>query len=174
MITRPNSDEFQLNVEKYINLVPAGSLLTILQEQHDETLLILRDLTEKQAIFKYSEGKWSLKTVVGHIADVERLWSYRLLRIGRGDARELPGYDREIFVESSSADNVPLKFLLDDYSAIRQSTITLIKNLDEDALERRGVFNNHSLSAKASAFIIAGHERHHMSVIKAKYLVDSI
>lgn len=171
MKTRPNSDEFPIIVDKYIKMVPDGNLLAILKDQHDQTSILLKHLTEQQANYKYAEGKWSLKTVIGHIADVERLWSYRLLRIGRGDARELPGYDRDIFAKSASLDHIQLKSILEDYSAVRQSTLTLLKNLHEEALARRGEFNSYSLSARAAAYIIAGHERHHISIVKSKYIV---
>nr|WP_280949484.1 DinB family protein [Halalkalibacter urbisdiaboli] len=167
---RPNSDEFHPRGETYIKLVPDGNLLTILRDQHDESMLLLKDLSEQQSLYKYAEGKWSLKTVIGHIADVERLWNYRILRIARGDAHEFSGYDRDIFTESAALDDIPLVNVLEDFSAVRQSTLTLIRNLSEQALLRRGEFNGHPLSARAAAFIIAGHEAHHMHIIKTKYL----
>lgn len=170
MNTRPNSDEYLPLAEQYIRLVPDGSLVDILQNQHDQTQMLLNKLSEDQALYRYAEGKWTLKTVVGHITDVERLWSYRILRIARGDARELPGYDRDIFAKLASFDDIALAEVLEDLSNVRKSTISLIRNLREEAFLRRGEFNSHPLSVRAAAFIIAGHETHHMNIIKARYL----
>ncbi|QGQ97810.1 DinB family protein [Paenibacillus psychroresistens] len=171
MSIRPETDEYPALAEQYVRLVPEGSLKIILQNQHDITRLLLGGLTEEQAAFKYAEGKWSLKTVVGHIVDVERLWNYRILRIARGDVRELPGYDRDIFALEAPFEDLPFIEVLKDYSAVRQSSITLINHLSESIMLRRGEFQNHPLSARAAAFIIAGHETHHMNVIKARYLL---
>ncbi|WP_199616286.1 DinB family protein [Paenibacillus alkalitolerans] len=170
MSTKPKPDEYVPLAEQYIRLVPDGKLADILRDQHDRSLSLLKDLSEEQAVYRYAEGKWSLKTVVGHIADVERLWSYRILRIARGDARELPGYDRDVFAKSACCDDTAFDAVIEDFSAVRKSTITLIANLREEAFLRRGEFNGHPLSARAAAFIIAGHETHHMNVIKTKYL----
>ncbi|SES18880.1 DinB superfamily protein [Gracilibacillus ureilyticus] len=170
MNTKPYTNEYHPALDKYIHLVPDGNLVDILEEQQKNSILMLQDLSEQQAEFKYAEGKWSIKTVAGHIADVERLWNYRILRIARGDARELPGYDRDIFAVSASFDKLPLVNILEDFTAVRQSTITLIKNLEEEAFLRLGLFNDHPLSARAAAFVIAGHEAHHRKIIQMKYL----
>jgi uncharacterized damage-inducible protein DinB len=170
MDIRPKSDEYLPMAELYISLVPDGNLANILRNQHDQTLALLEKLSEEQAGYQYAEGKWSIKTVVGHIADVERLWNYRILRIARGDAREFPGYDREVFAISAASDKLALDAVLEDFSAVRKSTLTLLRNLSGEALALRGEFQKHPLSARAAAFIIAGHETHHMNVIRARYL----
>jgi uncharacterized damage-inducible protein DinB len=170
MNIRPKSNEYPPTAEKYIRLVPNGNLVELLQHQHDQSLSLLQNLSEEHAAYRYAEGKWSLKTVVGHIADVERLFSYRMLRIARGDSRELPGYNRDIFAESAALDDVALSAVIEDFSAVRKATLTLIRNLQEVALLRQGEFNGHPLSARAAVFIIVGHEAHHMNVIREKYL----
>ncbi|UVI30195.1 DinB family protein [Paenibacillus spongiae] len=170
MNTRPEPDEYLPAAERYIQLVPNGNLIEIMRSQLAQSLYMLKDLSDEQAMYRYAEGKWSLKTVVGHIADVERLWNYRILRIARGDARELAGYDRDTFAELAPFEHLSLAEVLHDLSAVRESTLTLIGHLEEEALLRRGEFNGHPLSARAAAFVIAGHERHHMNVIKTKYL----
>lgn len=167
---RPEKSEYLPLAQKYIDLVPDGNIVDVLQQQNEESVLLLSALTEDQANFQYAPDKWSVKTVIGHIADVERLWSYRILRIARGDARELAGYDRDIFAEMSSCDSLPLYKVLNDYTAVRKSTISLIENLSEEAIVRVGEFNGHMLSARASMYIIAGHETHHINIIKSKYL----
>lgn len=170
MSTRPASNEYLPLAEKYVSLVPEGHIAEVLRRQHDETLRSLSGLSEEQANVRYAEGKWSLKQVVGHIADVERLWNYRILYIARGDAREFSGYDREIFVQNSPFSHLPLQEALKDYAAVRQSTITMVGSLTEEALKRLGTFNNYPLSARAAAYVIAGHELHHMNILRDKYL----
>jgi len=167
---RPNKNEYLPIAQKYIDLVPEGNIVGILQQQNEENLSLLEGLTEDQVSFRYAPDKWSLKTVIGHIADVERLWCYRVLRIARGDARELPGYDRDLFAQLSACDTLPLHKVLNDYVAVRKSTISLIENLSEQSMVRVAEFNNHNLSARASVYIIAGHETHHINIIKSKYL----
>jgi hypothetical protein len=173
MHIRPGSDEYLPLAEQYVRLVPDGDIKVILENQHAQTIAFLQDLSEEQAAHRYAQGKWSLKTVVGHIVDAERLWNYRILRIARGDARELPGYDRDIFADLAPFEGLSISEVLKDYSAVRQSTLTLIRHLPENAFYRRGDFQNHSFSALAAAFIIAGHETHHLNVIKAKYILTT-
>lgn len=172
MNTRPQSNEYLPLAEKYVRLVPDGHIVDILQEQHDETLSTLSELSEEQADYRYAEGKWSLRQVIGHIADVERLWSYRILHIARGDAREFCGYDREAFAQNSPFSSLPLREALRDYSAVRLSTLTLVGSLSEKALLAEGTFNNYPLSARAAAYVIAGHELHHMNLIRDKYFIS--
>lgn len=170
MNTKPESNEYLPLAEKYISLVPEGALPELLQGQLDATLQLLGGLSEEQAAYRYAEGKWSLKQVIGHIADVERLWSYRILRIARGDVHELHGYDRDIFTLNSPFDALPLAEVLKDYAAVRQSTITLTGSLSNEALLRRGEFSGHPLSARAAAYVIIGHEIHHLNVVRERYL----
>ncbi len=172
MNTRPGVDEYLPAAEQYISLVPEGNLFNILQDQHRKTLEFLRNLTEEKAGYRYAEGKWSVKSIIGHIADVERLWNYRLLRIARGDAREFAGYDRDLFVRNACCDELTMAEVLNDYSAVRQATLSLLANLKGPAFTRRGQFNGQPLSARAAAFIIAGHETHHINVIKSKYFTS--
>lgn len=170
MITRPDKNEYLPLVEKYIDLVSEGNIISILRKQNEENILLLSKLTEENANFRYAPDKWSIKTVIGHIADVERLWNYRILRIARNDVRELPGYDRDVFAEMSSCDNLPLSKVLNDYYAVRNSTVSLIDNLTEEAITRVGEFNNHAFSVRAIIYLIGGHETHHINIIKSKYL----
>ncbi|WP_036718702.1 DinB family protein [Paenibacillus sp. JCM 10914] len=170
MNTYPDSSEYSPHAEGYVRLVSEGNITQILLQQHDDTLQALSDLTEEQADYRYAPNKWSLKQVIGHIADMERLWNYRILYIARGDAREFSGYDREVFVQNSPFAALPLREVLKDYSAVRQSTATLVGSLPEEALIRQGMFNNYPLSARAAAYVIAGHELHHMNMIRDQYL----
>lgn len=170
MMTRPEVNEYLPNVQQYIDLVPEGDIVDILQEQLNTNLCLLSDLNEDKGNYRYAPGKWSLKSVIGHIADVERLASYRMLRIARGDVGILSGYDRDLFVENSSLHAISLTNVLHDYEAVRNATISLINNLTAESTHRIGEFNNHPLSVRACIYMIAGHETHHMNIINSKYL----
>ena len=168
---KPAADEYPAMAERYISLVQDGSLVEALRSQEADVRELLGGLTEEQAGYRYAEGKWSLRTVMGHVVDLERVWQYRLLRIARGDAPAFVGYDRDAFAASSPHDRLPMAAVLRDYSAVRESTLRLLAHLSDEAMLRRGEFNGGQLSARAAAYIIAGHERHHVNVIREKYLV---
>ncbi|AOZ90829.1 DinB family protein [Paenibacillus crassostreae] len=170
MITRPEPNEHLPIVKKYIDSVPEGNIITILNDQFQKNQSLLNNLTEDIGNFRYASDKWSLKNVIGHIADVERLWSYMILRIARGDVGVLSGYDRDLFVANSFRDKLPLIMVLKDYEAVRKSTISLIETLPEKSISNIGEFNSHPFSVRACIYSIAGHETHHMNIIKSKYL----
>ncbi|MCZ8511035.1 DinB family protein [Paenibacillus filicis] len=170
MNIRPTSGEYGGDFGKYINRVPDGNIFEILTRQLSENTEFLSGLTETQAGHRYAPGKWSLKEVIGHVIDNERIMAYRLLRIARGDRTPLPGYDENALMEGSSFDELPWSAVLEDYAAVRRATLTLLEGLREDAWSRLGVANNAELSAKALAYIIAGHEIHHLGVIRERYL----
>ncbi len=168
---KPAADEYPGMAERYIGLVPEGSLVETLRSQEAELRGLLGGLTEEQAGYRYAEGKWSLRTVVGHVVDLERVWQYRLLRIARGDVPPaFVGTDRDALAANSPHDRLPMAAVLRDYSAVRESTLSLLAHLGDEAMLRRGAFNGIELSARGAAYIIAGHERHHMNVIREKYL----
>ncbi|MEK8127074.1 DinB family protein [Paenibacillus filicis] len=166
---RPNQDEYTEYYGKYIQLVPAGDLLDILRRQEQETLQVFTSLSEEQSLYRYAPDKWSLKEILGHLLDNERVMIYRLVRISRKDASTLSGFDQDLFVQESGFDSVPLELLLEDYRAVRASTLTLLRTLDAERLQRQGVANNNKLSVLALACIVAGHERHHLNVMGERY-----
>jgi uncharacterized damage-inducible protein DinB len=126
-------------------------------------------LSEEDAARGYARGKWSVKEVLGHMADAERIFAYRLLRIARGDATPLPGFEQDDYVRAARYDRLPLDFLLADFEAARASTLSLIDGLEREALERRGISNGEPVSARALVFILAGHAEHHLRVLGEKY-----
>ncbi|MFX3635325.1 MAG: DinB family protein [Candidatus Pristimantibacillus sp.] len=171
MINKPTNEEYGLHFKPYIDLIAEGDVTQLLVDQADELAAVLLDCTAQQADYRYAEGKWSLKEVLGHIIDTERIMSYRLLRIARGDKTPLAGFDENTFVQNASFELRSLSNLLEEYLAVRRSTITLFGGVTEEAWARIGVSNDFEMSARALAYIIAGHERHHMNIIKDKYLV---
>ena len=171
MLTKPINEEFPSYFEKYIDLVSEGSLEDALNKQLEDTSALLSGLSETQANYRYALDKWTLKEVIGHITDTERIMSYRLLRIARGDQSPLAGYDDESYVKEAAFHSCSLPELLKDFSAVRQSTVSLVRSLPEDVWSRKGIANNSEISVRALAYIIAGHELHHVKIIKDKYLI---
>ncbi|WP_028608438.1 DinB family protein [Paenibacillus harenae] len=167
---RPSKEEYNANNEIYIGLVGEGSITDIVARQLNDTIKMLEVITEEQADYRYAPGKWSLKEVIGHMTDSERVMSYRLLRIARGDKTPLPGFNQDDFMQYSPFAGWTLADLLEDYKAVRQATLTLLRGLSAEAWTRVGTSNNTDTSARALAYIIAGHERHHLNIIREKYL----
>ncbi|MDP4097165.1 DinB family protein [Paenibacillus sp. P96] len=156
----------------YINQVPTGNIIEILEAQIEETLAALQPLTEEQAKFKYAADKWSIKEVVGHLIDNERVWSYRLLRIARGDNLVYPGYEQDQFVREAQFDRIPYVDLLEEFKWIRKSTAFMLKGLPAEAWQRQGVLNQDSLTVNQAAYVIAGHEIHHQNILRERYLPE--
>lgn len=170
MLTQPLKAEYGETFANYINLVPAGDLQEMLAEQLEHTTELFENLSKEQGDYRYAPGKWSIKEVIGHIADTERVMAYRLLRIARGDQTPLPGFDENLFMSGSTFDSMPLSELIEDYRAVRQATLTLLRGLTDEAVQRIGTSNNATISARALAYMIAGHELHHLNVLKERYL----
>ena len=119
---------------------------------------------------RYASGKWSIKEVVGHMCDTERIMAYRALRIARGDQTPLPGFEQDDYVRAAGFDSISMSDLTEEFRLIREATLPLLRGFDEQALERRGTANKVSISVLALAYIIAGHERHHVSILRSRYL----
>lgn len=174
MESRPQTNEYASYFGRYIELVPEGSICNILKSQLSETIAMLQPVNEEQAKFRYAEDKWSIKEVLGHITDNERIWAYRLLRIVRGDVLAYPSYEEEQFVREAQFDRISFCDLLDEFTFVRRSTILLLKGLTDELWLRHGELYNSRLTARAAACVIAGHETHHRSVLKERYLSQII
>jgi len=169
-IPRPRADEFKAYYGKYIERVPNGDLLPILEQQIAGTTAMIRGLSEAQGNHRYAPEKWSIKEVIGHVIDSERIFAYRALRIARGDATPLPGFEQDDYVPTGGFDRRTLRDLADELAAVRQATIHLFRHLDDEALQRRGTASDHTITPRALAYIIAGHELHHVNILRTKYL----
>ncbi|TJY41362.1 DinB family protein [Cohnella pontilimi] len=170
MNQRPAKDEYNAFYEKYVQLVPEGNLIDILANQMEETKALLSNVSDTQADFRYAPDKWSLKEVLGHVTDNERIMGYRLLMIARGSQSPIAGYDQEAFVRAAGFESAAFSHIVADYEAVRRSTLTLLAGLPEEAWVRRGTANNFEVSVRAIAWIITGHETHHLNIIRGKYL----
>jgi DinB superfamily len=169
-IARPAADEYASYYGNYITLVPEGDLRGLLAAQLADTLGLLRTIPEGRGAHRYAPDKWSIKEVIGHVSDTERIMSYRALRIARGDATPLPGFAQNDYVPPARFDARTLEDLGQELSAVRQATMHLFRHLDADALVRRGTASNGPFTPRALAYVIAGHERHHVAILKARYL----
>ena len=167
---RPQSGEYAPYYDRYISLVPGTDVLAALDDQRRQMLLLLSGRTEADGDLRYAPEKWSLKEVLGHINDTERILSYRALRIARGDKTPIEGFEQDDYVRNAPFGRVLLADLIEDYIAVRRATISLFRNLDEPAWSRRGVANKNEITVRALAYVIAGHELHHRRILEEKYL----
>jgi uncharacterized damage-inducible protein DinB len=172
MLERPLVGEYPEYYQPYVNLIPVPEydLLSILKENLERTITLFEGISEEDAHFRYAENKWSIKEVLGHMTDTERIMSYRLLRIGRGDQTPLAGFNENDYVDSSQINRLPIKNVLDDFVATRKATITLIQNMPEETWDKKGVANSMEITTRAIAYIIVGHAIHHLKIINERYL----
>ncbi len=169
-IPPPAADEYAPFYAGYIARVPGDDALAPLAAQESETAELLAGLSEEQAAFRYAPGKWSVKQVAAHLSDAERVFAYRALRIARGDRTPLPGFDENAYAAEAGADARPLADLAAELRAVRAATLALFRGLDPAALLRRGTANGVPVTVRAAAWIIAGHERHHLGILRDRYL----
>ena len=167
---RPRPGEYDPYYDRYIGLVPDNDIVHTLDEQRRQTVLLLSGRTEPDGDLRYAPGKWGLKEVLGHLNDTERIMSYRALRIARKDATPIEGFEQDDYVRNGPFAGLLLADLIEDYIAVRRATLSLFRNLDEAAWNRRGVANKKEVTVRALAYIIAGHELHHRRILGEKYL----
>jgi hypothetical protein len=167
---RPTSADYAPYYEKYVALVADGDIVKSLQTQMQDTLSLVRSLTSEQADSRYAPDKWTVKELLGHLVDAERIFSYRALRFARGDENPLAGFDQEPYVQNGNFANRTLEDLAGEFEHLRLSNILLFRSLDEAAWKRRGVASDNEVSVKALAYIMAGHELHHMGILRTRYL----
>lgn len=170
IIGKPDETEYIPYYGRYVSLVPGGDIIAVLGDQIDDTLATLRAVPEARAGFRYDAGKWSMKELVGHVIDSERIFSYRALRFARNDATPLPGYEQDDYIRAGSFDNHTLGELADELASVRRASLFLFRHLDAEAWTRRGLANDSEVSVRALAYIIAGHELHHREILRTRYL----
>jgi hypothetical protein len=167
---RPSPDEHAPYYGRYINEVPEGDILATLAAQAKETAALLRGLRPDQAGLRYAPGKWSVRELLGHVTDGERVFTYRALSFARADAAELPGFEEDDWARCAGHDRFELGDLVADFEAVRAAALSLFGRLDADAWARTGLANGARVSVRALAWILAGHERHHVSILRERYL----
>ena len=170
LVARPAADEYAAYYDRYISKVPEGDIVQQLRAQLSSTLALLESIPESRGDHRYADGKWTVKEVLAHVNDAERIFAYRALRIARGDTTPLPGFEQDDYVPASRADERTVHDLAEELGHIRRATLALFEHLDEEALSRRGTASNHPVTPRALAYIIAGHELHHVQILREKYL----
>ncbi|RIV25226.1 DinB family protein [Fibrisoma montanum] len=170
-IARPAASEYNPFYNTYVSLIPNDDdPLGQLRRQPDELKAMLGHLTDEQGMFRYAPGKWSIKESLVHMIDTERIFAYRALRIGRGDQTPLPGFEQNDYVPMSGADRRSLVSIWQEYEAVRSATLALFDSFDAGALERIGTASGGPMSVRALAYIIPGHEAHHIGLFRERYL----
>ena len=167
-IALPAADEYAPYYGKYVALV-GPDLLAALEAQARSTAALLAATSEERGDHRYAEGKWCVKEVIGLLADGERVFAYRALRFARTDTTELPGFDENVYVPAGRFDRRTLASVAAEFAAVRTATLTLVRSFDEESLARRGSANNTPVSVRGLVAIIAGHEAHHVKLLRERY-----
>ena len=168
-ISKPAAGEHAAYSSRYIDLVPDGDVVGTLWSQIEGTLAMLRGISDADSLKRYAPGKWSIRECIGHMSDTERIFAYRALRIARGDQTPLAGFEQDDYIAPGKFDSRTWGSLVDEFEIIRAGTLALLRGLDEDAWRRQGTASGNPISVRALAYIIAGHERHHVNVLHEKY-----
>jgi DinB superfamily len=168
-IAPPRTGEYAPYYGKYIALVKGEDILDALDQQRRDTMKLLCGKDEADGEFRYAPEKWNAKEVLGHVCDTERVFAYRALRISRADTTPMEGFEQDDYVRNGPFARIPLSEIIEDYIAVRRATLTLLRNLDEPAWRRSGVANRNEVTVRALAYIIAGHELHHRTILEEKY-----
>lgn len=170
MIKRPDKNDYPSFYETYIRLIQNEDVLLLLENQEMAFHAFVKDISPEKGDYRYAEGKWSLKEVVGHIVEVERIMAYRALAISRGDEQSLPGMDENQYIARSNYSQRDFNSLAEEFSLVRKGNIIMIRSFSEEMLNRVGIANGGRISVRALVYIIAGHLDHHVQVIRDRYL----
>ncbi|MDG5491949.1 DinB family protein [Psychroserpens sp. SPM9] len=163
-------DEYNPYYQQYIQKSGDVTLTEGLKNNGDLTIAFLESIPEEKLEYRYAEGKWTIKEIIQHLIDTERVFTYRALCIARGDKTLFPGYDQDEYAANSEANKRSMFSLMNEYKAVRLASIIMFESFSEAMLKRIGVASNSNLSPRAVAFIVIGHENHHCEIINERYL----
>lgn len=169
-LSQLNENEYNPHYKHYILELGNVNLFEILTTSSEELLETVKDLPEEKLVFRYDEGKWSIKELLQHLIDTERIMSYRALRFSRNDATELQGFDENWYVENSNGNDRNFNDLVEEFTCTRRASISLFKSFTQEMLTLSGTANESDVTVRALGFIIAGHQVHHLKIIKERYL----
>jgi uncharacterized damage-inducible protein DinB len=169
-IAKPNPDEYAEYYNKYVIKVKTDNPIQGLRKSKKKVNKLISKLNKKQLKYQYAEGKWTIKEILVHMMDAERVFAYRALRFARNDKTTLPGFDEKNYAPASKATERKIKSILEEYEATRDATIALFESFDEEMLRQVGTANEQLMSVRALLYVTLGHEIHHLKVIKEKYL----
>ena len=169
-MNRPETNEFDPYYNTYISLIEGDNVLPVLDAQPAEIRAMFSQVPEEKGTFAYADGKWTIKEVLSHLTDGERMFAYRILRISRGDETPIEGFEQDGYIENSNANNRSFASLLDEFDLQRCSNMLMLNNISDEGARRMGTASGLAISARALAYIMAGHVRHHVGILKARYL----
>lgn len=169
-MNRPLESEYAPYYQGYVNRVSENEILPVLRSQMDDLDVLLDRVVPEKETYRYAEGKWSIREIVGHLIDGERVFGYRAFCIARGEKQNLPGFDQDDYMLTAPYNNIELDDLLSELRLIRLGNIAMFRTLDEESWSRVGTANENQVTVRAIAFIMAGHVRHHMNVLRERYL----
>ena len=170
ILSRPQPSEYNAFYETYVGVVPEGDVLQTLDSQAETMAGLIQGPLAGLGDLRYADGKWTVKEVLGHVNDTERVFSYRAMTIARGDSQELPGMDQDLFTSGANFAARELESLLEEYRAVRAATLALFRSLDFESAGRVGNASGFPITVRALVHIVAGHERHHQGVLRERYL----
>jgi hypothetical protein len=167
---RPAETEYAPSYAGYVSqAIDSDDVVATLEQQRQELAALPQRVTANRETYRYADGKWSIREVLGHLGDSERVFGYRLFCISRGETQSLPGFDENVYTASSGADRRPLGDLVAELLILRDANLKVLHNLDDDAWSRSGVANNKPITVRAVAYVLAGHCRHHLGVLRDRY-----
>ena len=168
-MNRPETTEYDAYYEGYVSLVADEDIIAALEKQPSELKDLFANVSEDRGTFAYEKGKWTLKEMLSHLIDGERIFAYRVLRISRGDETPIEGFEQDGYIENSHANDRCFVDLLDEFELQRRSSLHLFKNLSDEDARRFGIANEVRISVRALVYIMAGHVRHHIAILKERY-----
>jgi DinB superfamily len=171
MTGRPSSNEAAPYYFNYINRIAGDDIAGTLETQLDETLALLRDVSEEESLLRYAPDKWSLREMWNHVNDAERVFVFRAFWFARALPEALPSFEQDLAVPAAKAGNMPWAAHVEEFGRIRLATISFFRNLPADAWMRSGMASGHSFTVRACAYIVGGHVSHHAAILREKYLV---
>lgn len=169
-ISKPTAAEYASFYETYVSLVTGDDVIETLRGQLRETSALIGDIPEERGSFRYAAGKWSVKELIGHVIDGERVFGYRALRFARGDQTPLPGFDQDVFMAHSAFGEYSIAELAREYEQVRGGHLSMFEHFAAEAWSRTGVASENPVSVRALAYVMAGHEQHHMNILRDRYL----
>jgi len=171
-MTRPLENEYAPAFQGYVSHVNEDDIMPAMRSQIEALDVLLDRVPPERETYRYDEGKWSIRELVGHLIDGERVFGYRALCIARGETQNLPGFDQNAYMPNAPYEHVELEDLLSEFRLVRLSNIAMLRSLEEAAWMRTGTANGNPISVRALAYIMVGHVRHHMGVLRERYQVS--
>jgi uncharacterized damage-inducible protein DinB len=173
MIGRLEPNEAASYYSLYIDRITSDNIVAVLENQLTETIDFLRPVSEEQSLYRYAADKWSMRQLLNHVNDTERVFLFRALWFARGFPDELPSYDQNVASAAANADQFSWSSHLNDFRAVREATLTFFRNLPDDTWLRSGIASGNRVTVRALAYILAGHVSHHTAVLREKYLMNT-